>query len=98
MNTEIKELNKNAWNKIIKQQIGQLRRSLEIEIAYCDSILYDIPIRSFWNTDIIENLEYILNDFYKSSSWYNHLTETLNCDFLTLETILNEIKESKAHE
>ena len=49
-------------------------------------------------TDIIENLEYILNDFYKSSSWYNHLTETLNCDFLTLETILNEIKESKAHE
>ena len=101
----ISGLNKKAWNKIIKQQIGQLRRSLEIEITYCDSILYDIPSESSINgigevrnyTDIIENLEYILNDFYKSSSYHRLLyrSETLNCDFLTLETILKEIKESK---
>ena len=105
----INELNQKAWNKILTKQIGQLKKSLEIEIEYCDYILYDLPTVDkntgkpivfktdmFRNkidyADIIENLEYILNDFYKSSFTHANYPETLNCNFQTLETILKEIK------
>jgi len=106
MNSEIMELNKTAWAKtignrkwLLTDELRSLKTFLEYEIENIESILHSAK-KPFIDNNIIENLEYIINDighYYSKDSicGYSEITDT---NFTTLETILNEIKESKRHD
>ena len=101
MNTEIKELNKIAWNKIISKELTHLKESIGYIYNRVENLHFALGHRTELTPDDIDDLEYIIYDLYTfptikmNECEYNGHNEILNCNFTTLETILKEIKESK---
>ena len=89
----VNEINQKAWKKILKQELGHLKTFLEYEIDNIDSIIHSSN-KQFIDNNIIDNLEYIINDIghYYAKDSINGYSEITDTDFQSLETILKEIK------